>query len=592
MVPNTLAKKFIAILSLIMLLAFFITGSITYRLHLNISEKEVADQFARRVEQVAARVDLRLQDVYRLSDQIVINPVIMQSLKKMNEGEALSYEQQTELGRLLNPMILSLPNSMAFYIFDMQGHYYTPGNTLLIHDFGKLVRRQVDEALQGSDGELVWVKGRFSEKETGPFNNIGTGMILASRWLKDTQMTNYGVLVMVLNQSILSNDLNMVIKGEGSRVYLFDNHRLLYTDEAVPGKIDMNLLRSIDEEGIRSVDGIPYLYAQSATESTNFKLVSRISMKTLQEKSRLLMSVTFTSAFISILLAIILVIIASKRLLHPLKKLVFGMRKVREGNLETRVDIRTKDEFAFIGDSFNSMVANVDELIKEVYEKQLREREAELTALQAQLNPHFLYNTLDMIHSRLYLQNDKVTAGLIVSLSGMLRYALEPASSETTLDEELKQINNYLRLQKARYEQELEVTMDVEDEVLQCGVIRLLLQPLIENVFVHAFLDHTGTKAVSIKAVREHERLIIEIRDNGCGMAPEKLESILNNRMNKNSSNENLGLINVIRRIELYYGASYGFEVKSYPEAGTLVRLRLPFRILTKGQKEGTASHG
>src|SRR5690606_22263823 len=106
--------------------------------------------------------------------------------------------------------------------------------------------------------------------------------------------------------------------------------------------------------------------------------------------------------------------LASKRLLRPLKKLVQGMRKVRSGNLKTRIEVKTKDELSYIGESFNSMVENIDSLIKEVYLKQLREREAELTALQAQLNPHFLYNTLDMIHSRLYLQDDKVTAGLVV----------------------------------------------------------------------------------------------------------------------------------------------------------------------------------
>lgn len=588
MVPDTLVKKFIAILSTIMLLACCVTGYITYRLHLNISEKEIARQFAQRVDQVAARVDLRLQDVYRLSDQIVINPVIVELLKKVNAGEPLGYEEHAALVRQLNPIIINFPNLMAFYIFDMQGNYYMPGNALLVNDLGKMAREQVNAALQGSDGELVWVKGNFSENDTGPFSRNEIGMILAARWLKDAHMDNYGVLIMALNQSILANDLNMAIKGDNSRVYLFGNYSLLYTDETEPEGIDMNLLRSIEAEGVRNVNGTPYLFAQSETERTNFKLISRISMQTLQEKSKLLMAVTFASALVSVLLAVALAFLASRKMLYPLKKLVLAMRKVREGNLAARVDIRTNDEFRYIGDSFNSMVENVDALIKEVYVKQLREREAELTSLQAQLNPHFLYNTLDMIHSRLYLQDDKVTAGLVVSLSNLLRYALEPASSETSLADEFKQINNYLRLQKARYEHDLEIVIEIEKGVEQCGIIRLLLQPLVENVFVHAFRDHTDLKLLTLQAYRDQGQLIIDICDNGCGFSEEAKALLDVKRMKAGGGKaKSLGIHNVIRRMELYYGAPYGVEFDSAPQAGTRVRLRLPCRMLANRQKEG-----
>jgi two-component system sensor histidine kinase YesM len=589
LIRNKLMGKFIAMLSSIMLLAFGVTGYITYQLHLNISEKEIIEQFASRTEQVAARIDLRLQDVYRLSDQIVINPTIVQFVSNSSMGRSADYMDITKLYQTINPMVIGLPNLMTFYIFDERNQYYMPNNTSYLLDFGKLAREQVNEALQRSDGELVWVKGKFTEAAAGHFNNSGIGQILAARWLKDTQMHTYGALVMVLNESILSNDLNQTIKGEEGRVYLFNRDQLIYSDEKDADKIDLDLLHSIEPAEIRTLSGSPYLFAQSTTEATKFKVVARMSVKALHEKSRVIMNVAIIGAVINALLAGTLVVIASGRLLRPIRELVRGMRKVREGDLEARVRIGTKDELAYIGESFNSMVEHVAALIKEVYEKHLREREAELTALQAQLNPHFLYNTLDMIHSKLYLQDDKETAGLIISLSSMLRYALEPAGEETTVAVELQQIYSYLRLQQARHEHDLTVAVEVQEEVAGCGIIRVLLQPIIENAFVHAFRDHTGMKRLSLRSFRSGDLLIMEIEDNGCGFPPEKWER-LSKRQTTNGGpwpeavgsgeQQGIGLHTVIRRMELIYGPPYGLDIKSIRGQGTVVRLQLPYRIM------------
>src|SRR5262249_22078305 len=154
----------------------------------------------------------------------------------------------------------------------------------------------------------------------------------------------------------------------------------------------------------------------------------------------------------SIIVMSILIVLASKTLLRPLEDLVKGLQKVRSGNFDTRIKIRSKDELAYIGESFNEMTEKVERLITEVYITQLSEKKAELKALQAQLNPHFLHNILNEIYWKLYLHNDKDTASLLAAVSEMLKYSLMPLDSKTTLRDELQQVRNYITIQTQLFE--------------------------------------------------------------------------------------------------------------------------------------------
>ena len=167
------------------------------------------------------------------------------------------------------------------------------------------------------------------------------------------------------------------------------------------------------------------------------------------------------------------------------------------------------------------MTEQVDRLIKEVYLTQLSEREAELKALQAQLNPHFLHNMFNEIYWKLYVQNEQETAALIAAISEMLKYSLMPVRTLTTLGEEMQQIHNYVKIQRELFETDLETIIRVDEDVTDCEMMRSLLQPLVENVFVHAFRHKLSNKMLVIQARRRGESLEVEVSDNGCGMSPE-----------------------------------------------------------------------
>jgi len=580
----TLTWRIIALFTIVSLLIFSVSAIITYRLHMAISEKEISRQFTQSVEQVAARIDLRLQDVYRLSDQIVFSSQVNRYLEASGSKRASDTVNSADLNASLNQLLYSLPNLVSIYVYDLEGNYYMPSGSLLPYESGAIMHLQMEEMLKQSDGELVWKRGSpHGLKVSYQMYESRGQVITAARWMKNDQAEIFGVLVLVMNDSILANELNNAISGNDGRVFLLDRSgNLLYTDEQEADETSLSMLSHISGGEIRQAGGQDFLFAKARTGQTRFELISRISMTEIQRKSQIIPQVTLISALISSILGGLLVGLAIHRLLLPLKELVRGMRWVQNGNLHARIKVRTRDELAYIGKSFNSMLDHIDELIKEGYEKQLREREAELTALQAQLNPHFLYNTLDMIHSRLYLQDDKKTANLVINLSDLLRYALEPATTQTTVKAELEQLDNYLKLQKARFEEGLHIEVNAADEVLECHIIRLLLQPLVENVFVHAFRDTVGLKKLELYAYRDEDYLVIEIRDNGCGLPPEKLREaelpVSSFMMPPNTEKRaRVGLRNAIRRIGLFYGPPYRMEATGETDGGTTIFLYLPY---------------
>jgi two-component system sensor histidine kinase YesM len=210
-----------------------------------------------------------------------------------------------------------------------------------------------------------------------------------------------------------------------------------------------------------------------------------------------------------------------------------------------------------------------------VYERQLSEREAELKAIQAQLNPHFLYNTLNGLYWKLYVQNDMETANLVSALSGLLKYSLERVDKHTVLREELRQIRHYLDIQDAFMENRFHAEIEAGDDVLDCKMPRLLLQPIVENAFVHAFRDRTSGKRLTISAERRDGLLRIVTTDNGSGMEPDQIDHILSAASDEERMP--IGLRSVIRRIELLYGKPYGLEIESVPGGGTTITLRLPY---------------
>ncbi|HHW00212.1 MAG TPA: histidine kinase [Clostridiaceae bacterium] len=284
-------------------------------------------------------------------------------------------------------------------------------------------------------------------------------------------------------------------------------------------------------------------------------------------------------------------------LFKKVNKIMNAMKIISSGDLSVRVNINSKDEAGILAANFNSMIENILALKEMVVERERQIRIAEINALQAQINPHFIYNTLEIFKSKLELKKDYEIANSIYSLGRMLRYSTR-WSQESVLKDEIDHLNNYIKLQKINMGDNLNVFINCSPDHYNCKTIKLLLQPLVENCIIHGV--HTnGSINIEVNIYRDNNLLIIEVFDDGKGVSEDRLSIIQNmlkadvnwNRNNKNqeatpviTNLSGIGLKNINDRIKLGYGYEYGVYIESEAGIYTRVTVVLPYISLDQLQ--------
>lgn len=267
---------------------------------------------------------------------------------------------------------------------------------------------------------------------------------------------------------------------------------------------------------------------------------------------------------------------------RKMARIVRLVRSFQEGNFQKRMVFSGNDEFVHIADAFNVMAGNIQELIDSVYVQGLQRKQAELEALQAQINPHFLYNTLSTISSLANLgETDKVTE-MVQGLSRFYRLTLNEGKVITPLENEVKQVGTYLDIQRVKYADGFQVYTDIDEDILQEPIIKLILQPFVENIFKHAWFG--DSIAIRISGARTADGILLKVIDNGIGMRPDKIKELLAGP----GTSGGYGIKNVDDRIKLRYGEEYGISIASIYGAGTTVSIILPSDggVITEGAKE------
>ena len=269
-------------------------------------------------------------------------------------------------------------------------------------------------------------------------------------------------------------------------------------------------------------------------------------------------------------------------------EIIEAIANVQNGNLDMLLNINTQDEFQIIAESYNKMLLNIKSLIEVNKEEARQIVLSEIKQLESQFNPHFLFNTLEMIKFMSKMDPASVNK-IIVSLSTLLRYSINNTNSKVTLYEDLEYTKNYLLIQKYRFDKGFDYSINVDEATYDCIVPKLIIQPIIENAIKYGF-ENKKYVSVEIKAGIILDNLVIVIHDNGIGMNAlylEEIKQILN--QSKNSSTH-IGLFNVHRRIQLTYGEKYGIEIQSHADIGTVVKIILPIYRSDSNHAESTNS--
>ncbi|MDO4647995.1 MAG: histidine kinase [Eubacteriales bacterium] len=339
-----------------------------------------------------------------------------------------------------------------------------------------------------------------------------------------------------------------------------------------------------DEQFQKKIAGETGLYCAEKNVSTSE--MKAYYLLTKQEIYEDLTSVKYLMASV-IILAIGLITVIEWAVIYVYRKrvqrLLKFMNEVEEGQLDVRVPVDSEDEIGVLSKSFNEMCEKLDLYIDRAYRAALAQKNAELNALQMQIDPHFLYNTLESIKANAMEQGDETTAEMLLLLADLFRWSTRTKDKIVLLEEELDYINTYLKLQSYRYKDKLDISFQIEPECLDLAVPKLVLQPVVENVIRHAFFGKKNSGLVGVTAkVKEEKRLEITVYDNGNGIPPEKLEQICQSISAQEPEKEraeegtNIGIRNVDQRIKLLFGEEYGLEISSIYNMGTAVKLTFP----------------
>ena len=368
------------------------------------------------------------------------------------------------------------------------------------------------------------------------------------------------------------------------------DHRLvIYNHDSqliYPSSLDDKVILSKGK--LLEFDGQEYFVSARLSEKTGLSLYSLVPYGKLKQEAQILTGLTILISILSLAGAYIMALVFSNRLIRPLNYLSEKMDNVRQGDFSTRARIMVNDETGKLAEGFNMMTGEINRLINEVYSITLKEQEAEIMLLQSQLNPHFLYNTLETINMMAVKKKQLDISDTVSSLGRLLRYTIRGTGWMVSLGEEVEFIENYMAIQNIRLKSRFKVIMDIGKELFSLEVPKLILQPFVENVIEHGLTD--SETVLKISGIMVNEKLVLNFTDNGTGIASERrkeLEEFFEQgpefsfgHARAGGLRRGIGLQNINQRLKLLYGEEYGIVIGEVSgtvgDTGALFTVTLP----------------
>lgn len=396
-----------------------------------------------------------------------------------------------------------------------------------------------------------------------------------------------GIFFVDLNYSVISDLCERLSLGNRGYIYILDGRGgIVYhpQQQLIYSGLKQELISEVMESKKTSfLTGDGRLYTISRSEETGWIVVGVSMVSELMRRADAARGIYLLIALALFLAALALAYLLSNEITKPIKALERSMKEVEKGNFaHAALAVREENEIGHLSRNFNMMTEEIQNLIEQRDREQQIKRKSELKALQSQINPHFLYNTLDSIIWMAEWGKNQEVVRMTSSLAKLLRRSISNEQEVVTVAEEVEYTETYLTIQKMRYKDKLEYEVLVEPEIMQERVIKLLLQPLVENAIYHGIKYKEGKGLLRILGFRKGDEMILKVQDDGKGMDSDTLAHIFEKHTQDTRSN-GVGLNNVNERIQIYYGEEYGLSFRSEPEKGTEAMITLPL-----GKEEGS----
>ena len=310
---------------------------------------------------------------------------------------------------------------------------------------------------------------------------------------------------------------------------------------------------------------------------TGWKLVSVVPMKSFSMNMINMRNLVVLLVALTVLAAVILNQMVSARISKPLRRLNDSVKEWEAGNMEPDIYVGGSMEVEHLGKTLRSTVAQIRQLMDDIVVEQEEKRKSELDALQSQINPHFLYNTLDSIVWMITGERYDDAVFMITQLASLFRISLSRGKTVIKIEDEVKHAQNYMNIQKIRYKNSFEVDFQIEEDIKDGCIVKLVLQPLLENAIYYGMEFMDGEGEIHVRGYRRDNDIYLEVEDNGLGMPEEEAAELLNGKERPHKHGSGVGLVNVHSRLKLRFGEGYGLIIHSCPDEGMLVQIHIPY---------------
>jgi two-component system, sensor histidine kinase YesM len=468
----------------------------------------------------------------------------------------------------------------------MKNFYYSDNNSRKINMKDVLQYRNILEKARLGQGKVVW----YLDIKDRKVNNV----FLARTVYNQDNFKEIGLLVILINKEFLETVYQDLMNGDMQDIAIItgNNEQIVSRNPENTYLFDKDLQKltnngngwTIDEKGGALISYVSMI-------DPDWKVVTYISLDKLYKEISILRQRIIILCIISVLILSVLSLYIAVDFIKPINKLVKGMEKVQKGQNDVFIDVDRKDELGFLGNTFNKMVKEINHLVTWIYREQITRKDAELKALQSQINPHFLFNTLESINWMERLNNVPEISETVTALSSLMEASIGRDDKLITIEEEFTYIDNYILILKRRFEDKIELKKEVQEDIGQYKIPRLLIQPLIENAVYHGIENIREKGIISLKAYSNGEVLTIDVEDNGMGIEEDEL-LFINEKLSMDNDtyfrtldskrSKSIGIENVNRRIKLFYGEEYGLSIESEKGNYTRVVVRIPLKNSNK----------
>ena len=509
------------------------------------------------LNQAIMSADNQIQIYNNLSEYISYNDTVAKILSYEYDSYYEMYEQYT---KVLDPMLSSVK-----YFNDgvKQFTIYADNDTLVKHDTTIVPMEDISDAvwykqiLRSDSRDINWLV-RKGEKEV-----FSVRLMPAMQKLDTT-----GILYVKVDYDKLFESFRDMGDSQYGVYVVNDQNDILFettsyeTDQEKPLKLSSILNQS---------DVCDAYTIVSADMMTGWKVWFYKPNQVIGNSVQPLIVVILIMTALCILFSVVVATVLSKVMVSDIEKLTKNMKAVEKGDMEIQVVSESADEVGNLIRGFGNMINRINQLINEVYKGKISQKESEMRALQAQINPHFLYNSLSLINWKALETEQMEISRLTLLLSTFYRTALNRGKNVLSIRDELRNMNSYLEIQLIMHDHAFRVECNVEEDIMECQTLNLILQPLVENAIDHGIdLNEEGTGLISIRGWSEGNKIYLTVTDNGVGMDEETAGSILT------KESKGYGVCNVNERIMLYYGEAYHLTVESKLGEGTTITICIP----------------